>query len=102
MNNGEAKPKTIIITSSVPEEGKSTVALYLAATLARGNSRVLLVDGDMRRGTLHTFFGAAGNPGLAEVLDDEIVHRPLLTFGFRDGLIGAPDVVSHRAIRSRE
>ena len=72
MNNGEAKPKTIIITSSVPEEGKSTVALYLAATLARGNSRVLLVDGDMRRGTLHTFFGAAGNPGLAEVLDDEI------------------------------
>jgi len=70
-NNGGAKPKTIILTSSVPEEGKSTVALYLAATMALGNSRVLLVDADMRRGTLHECFGAAPGPGLAEILNRE-------------------------------
>ena len=68
MNNAGTRPKTIVITSSVPNEGKSTVALYLAATLAKGNSRVLLIDADMRRGSLHKFFGAASNPGLAEIL----------------------------------
>jgi len=67
-----AKPKTMIVTSSIPEEGKSTVALYLAATIAKGNSRVLLVDADMRRATLHNFFGAASSPGLAELLNQEI------------------------------
>jgi capsular exopolysaccharide synthesis family protein len=72
MSNGETKPKTILVASSVPEEGKSTIALYLAATLARGNSRVLLIDGDMRRGRLHQFFGAASSPGLAEILNEEI------------------------------
>jgi len=71
MGNGEAKPKTIIIASSVPEEGKSTVAMYLAATMALGNSRVLLVDADMRRGTLHEFFGVGASPGLAEILNRE-------------------------------
>jgi polysaccharide biosynthesis transport protein len=71
MGNGETKPRTLVIASSVPEEGKSTIALYLAATMARGNSRVLLVDADMRRGSLHEFFGTAPSPGLAEILEKE-------------------------------
>jgi capsular exopolysaccharide synthesis family protein len=88
MGNGGAKPKTIIIASSVPDEGKSTVALYLAATMALGNSRVLLVDADMRRGTLHEFFGLAPSPGLAEILNREtsaaraIVHPELNNLAF--------------------
>jgi capsular exopolysaccharide synthesis family protein len=72
LSNGTTKPKTVIVTSSIPEEGKSTVALYLAATIAKGNSRVLLVDADMRRATLHNSFGAASSPGLAELLNQEI------------------------------
>jgi tyrosine-protein kinase Etk/Wzc len=40
--------------------------------MAMGNSRVLLVDADMRRGALHDFFGARSTPGLAEILDGEI------------------------------
>jgi polysaccharide biosynthesis transport protein len=71
MGNGSARPRTLVVASSVPEEGKSTIALYLAATMARGNSRVLLVDGDMRRGSLHEHFGTAPSPGLAEVLEQE-------------------------------
>jgi succinoglycan biosynthesis transport protein ExoP len=71
MSNGATKPRTLVIASSVPEEGKSTISLYLAATMARGNSRVLLVDADMRRGNLHEFFGAAAGPGLAEILERE-------------------------------
>ena len=72
MNNGAPRPKTILVTSSVPREGKSTVALYLSATLALGHSRVLLIDGDMRRSSLHKFFGAKPGPGLAEILSRKV------------------------------
>jgi succinoglycan biosynthesis transport protein ExoP len=72
MSNRGPKAQTIMVASSVPEEGKSTVALFLAATLAKANSRVLLIDADMRRATLHQFFGVASNPGLAEILDGRI------------------------------
>jgi polysaccharide biosynthesis transport protein len=72
MSNGATRPKTILVTSSVPREGKSTVALYLAATMALGHSRVLLIDGDMRRSSLHKFFGYPSSPGLAEVLSQGI------------------------------
>jgi polysaccharide biosynthesis transport protein len=71
-NNGGPRPKTIVITSSLPGEGKSTVALYLAATLAKGNLRVLLVDGDLRRPSLHRQFGVSNSPGLAELLNGEL------------------------------
>jgi tyrosine-protein kinase Etk/Wzc len=51
--------------------------------MAMGNSRVLLVDADMRRGKLHEFFGTASGPGLAEILNEEsscasaVVHPDL-------------------------
>jgi capsular exopolysaccharide synthesis family protein len=69
MPNGEARPKTILVSSSLPREGKSTVALYLAATMAIGRSRVLLVDADMRRPALNKLLAAAPGPGLAEILN---------------------------------
>ena len=72
MNQNGARPKTLLISSSVPQEGKSTVALYLAATMAVGGARVLLVDGDMRKAKLHRHFGLASSPGLAEILIGEI------------------------------
>jgi capsular exopolysaccharide synthesis family protein len=72
MNQNGARPKTLLITSSVPREGKSTVALYLAATMAVGGARVLLVDADMRKAKLHRHFGLASSPGLAEILIGEI------------------------------
>ncbi|HWY31328.1 MAG TPA: polysaccharide biosynthesis tyrosine autokinase, partial [Candidatus Acidoferrum sp.] len=78
MKNGGPSPKVLVITSSVPEEGKSTVALYLAATLARGGSRVLLVDADMRRPSLHKFFGRPNAPGLAELLSLETASADVI------------------------
>jgi capsular exopolysaccharide synthesis family protein len=71
MGNTQARPKTILITSSVPKEGKSTVALYLSATLAIGQARVLLIDADMRRASLHRSFAIKQGPGLAEILNGE-------------------------------
>ena len=61
--------KSILVSSGLPREGKSFVAANLAVSLARHKSaRVLLIDGDMRRATLHEMIGTAIAPGLTEYL----------------------------------
>lgn len=65
---GEFKSKVILVASALPDEGKSTVAVNLAKTLALGGARVLLVDGDLRKGTLHQAMGLQQTPGLTELL----------------------------------
>jgi protein-tyrosine kinase len=61
--------KSILVSSGLPQEGKSFVAANLAISLARHkNSKVLLIDGDMRRYTLHQLLGCESHPGLAEYL----------------------------------
>ena len=63
------RPKVLLITSAMPSEGKSTVAANLARTLALSGSRVLLVDGDLRKGHLHRLLGLQREPGLVELLN---------------------------------
>ncbi|HWN94485.1 MAG TPA: polysaccharide biosynthesis tyrosine autokinase [Methylomirabilota bacterium] len=75
-----ARPRTIVITSAVPGEGKSTVAVNLAITMASSGSRVLLIDADMRKGTVHEYFELGDQPGLADVLGgdtlwDKVIHQ---------------------------
>ena len=60
--------RVIVVTSAVPKEGKTTSCLNLGVSLAQAGSRVLLIDGDMRRGELHKFFGLAGGRGLSDLL----------------------------------
>ena len=66
----DIKPlKSILISSGLPQEGKSFIATNLAISLARHkNSKVLLIDGDMRRYTLHQLLGCQPHPGLADYL----------------------------------
>jgi polysaccharide biosynthesis transport protein len=66
-----ARPRTIVITSAVPGEGKSTVAVNLAITMAFSGSRVLLIDADLRKGTVHEYFEVGDQPGFSEVLSGE-------------------------------
>jgi capsular exopolysaccharide synthesis family protein len=73
------RPKTILVTSSVPNEGKSTISAGLAFTLAAAGSRTLLVDGDLRKGHLQTHFDDRIVPGLSEVLRREINVREAIT-----------------------
>jgi capsular exopolysaccharide synthesis family protein len=58
--------KKILITSTIPQEGKSTVAANLACTLARKQSKTLLLEGDLRRPTIANRFGLGPLPGLSE------------------------------------
>ncbi len=60
--------KKVLVTSTIPEEGKSLVSVNLAGVLARRKERVLLIEGDMRRPTLAEQFGLRRLAGLAEWL----------------------------------
>ena len=61
--------KSVLVSSGLPREGKSFVAANLAVSLARHKAaRVLLIDGDMRRATLHEMLGCPITPGLTEFL----------------------------------
>ena len=62
------RPKVVLITSALPNEGKSTVAANLAQALALCGSRVILVDADLRKGVVHERMGLQREPGLSEVL----------------------------------
>ena len=65
-------PKSILIASAMPGEGKSTIALNLATCLAASGTRTLLVDADLRRGRLHSQLGIEQDPGLGNVLNDDV------------------------------
>lgn len=65
--------KTLLISSSIPGEGKTTIALNLALALAERDKRVLLIDGDLRNPSLHTLLG---------------VEQKSITYGITDVLMG--------------
>ena len=69
------RPKTILVTSAVPNEGKSTIASNLAVCLAFGGSRTLLIDGDLRRGRFHSVFNTPMENGFSEVLTQGVPWR---------------------------
>lgn len=67
--------KTLIITSAIPNEGKSTIASNLAITMANAGARVLLVDADLRRGDIAALFDTDGRQGLANILRGEVAWK---------------------------
>jgi succinoglycan biosynthesis transport protein ExoP len=69
-SNGGSAPKIILVTSSVPHEGKSTISSNLATLLAQAGERVLLVEGDMRQPSFSSRFGPPADPttGLSTLL----------------------------------
>ena len=70
--NVSSRVKVLLVTSGMPAEGKSTVSVNLAMTLAALRNSVLLIDADMRRPRAHEHAGIDGSVGLTSVLLDEV------------------------------
>ncbi|HZQ68424.1 MAG TPA: polysaccharide biosynthesis tyrosine autokinase [Terriglobales bacterium] len=63
-----APPKTILVTSALPQEGKTTTSINTAIVLAQKGTRVLLIDADLRRPSIHKTLGMGPRTGLSNVL----------------------------------
>ncbi len=64
--------KTIVVTSSVAGEGKTTSTVNLAITFAQAGQRVLLIDADLRKPKIHHYFSVSNNPGLTDYIGSTV------------------------------
>jgi capsular exopolysaccharide synthesis family protein len=74
FGNPELQHKTIAITSPQPGDGKTSLAVNLAISIAKAGRRVLLIDGDLRKPDIHRIFNINDSPGFAEVISGS--HEP--------------------------
>jgi len=83
LTDFDRRLRSILLTSASPSEGKSTVAAHLAATHAEQGKRTLLIDGDLRRPSVHRLYQVPNGVGLSNVLLQQI--------SWRDALVRMPE-----------
>ena len=92
------RPKVIVVTSASPHDGKSTIATALGVLMKETTARVLLIDADLRRPTLHEAFGVPLLPGLSQMLSaagvPELQVRPTKISGLDLITAGKPQALS--------
>lgn len=86
LSSVDHPPRTVLVTSSVPGEGKTTTALALASAAAASGQRTIIVDCDMRQPTLHTNLGAKNELGLSDYLTGNAALEDLIHIDDRSGL----------------
>jgi len=79
LSNLGAPPKVIMVTSARPQEGKTTTSINTAIVLAQKGVRVLLVDGDLRRPSVHKTLGMGPRSGLSNVLTGSATLQQTIT-----------------------
>ena len=75
LTDFDRRLRSVLLTSASPSEGKSTVAAHLAATHAGQNKRTLLIDGDLRRPSVHRLYQVPNDVGLSNVLLQQLSWR---------------------------
>lgn len=78
FSSAEKPPQVLLISSAAPQEGKTSTALNLAITMAQSGGKVILLDGDMRKPSLHKVFGFPKEKGLSSVLVGNCLFQDVL------------------------
>lgn len=71
-------PRTLLVSSSLPSEGKTTTSINTAVSLAQTGARVVVVDADMRRPCVHRIFGVGNARGLSSILSSNMTEEEML------------------------
>ena len=71
-------PRSLLITSSLPGEGKTTTAVNTAMSLAQTGASVVIIDADMRRPRLRSIFGLSDRPGLSSILSNDMTEAEMI------------------------
>lgn len=79
LSTAGREPKTILVTSSLAGEGKTTTSANFAISLAINGANVLLIDGDMRRPKIHNRFGLTNKTGLSTILTSNYTEEEILS-----------------------
>jgi capsular exopolysaccharide synthesis family protein len=97
--------RSVMVTSAVGGEGKTSLSCHLAASLARAGQRTLLVDGDLRRPSAHRLFGLPLGQGLSEVLRGQAAVEEVVRPTEMDGLwvitAGRADLASLQSLAKK-
>jgi capsular exopolysaccharide synthesis family protein len=90
LSSDAGYPRTLLVTSSRAGEGKSTTALAMAREVAASGRKVLLIDADMRRPTLHDEIGVSREPGLSNFLTQQLAIEAVISETDTPGLSFIP------------
>jgi len=71
LSDSERPPRTVLVTSSIPNEGKTSTALSIACQSAKSGQRCIILDCDLRQSSVHKYFGVPNKIGLADYLVDK-------------------------------
>ena len=78
LPNGDRRPKSLLITSATPREGKTTTAVHLAVVHSQQKRKTLLIDSDLRRPGVYQHAGISNDKGFSNVVNGEAEWRDLL------------------------
>ena len=81
LSSADQPPQFILITSMMPQEGKTSTALNLARTLAQVTDKVLIIDADMRKPRIHQILGLDNRVGLSSFLSGNVSDTIILPTG---------------------
>ncbi|HSE20838.1 MAG TPA: polysaccharide biosynthesis tyrosine autokinase [Pyrinomonadaceae bacterium] len=88
LSTAGRSPKSLLVTSSLPGEGKTTTAVNTACSLAQTGVSVVIIDADMRRPRLQSIFGMRGQLGLSSILSSDVTESEILAMVMKDEATG--------------